>query len=65
MLLKFYNSKKGKMLIKNKYTRKSKLDELRADYKLVKLSKPSRKRDREMFLIATEILIEENINNKK
>ena len=65
MLLKFYNSKKGKMLIKNKYTRKSKLDELRADYKLVKLSKPSRKRTAEMILLTAEILVEENINNKK
>ena len=59
------NEKRGKMLIKNKYTKKSKLDELRADYELIRISKRSKERTAKMFRLATELLRMENINNKK
>jgi hypothetical protein len=55
------------MIRKNKYrfTKITKLDELRADLALVERSKPSKERTAKMILLNARIMREENINNKK
>jgi len=50
---------------KYKFTKKSKLEELRADLDLIKLSAPSKKRTHAMILINAKIMEQENVNNKK
>ena len=44
------------MLKRNRYNKKSKLDELRADYELTGMSKRSKERTAKMFKLATELL---------
>ncbi len=48
------------MLKRNRYNKKSKLDELRADLALVELSKPSKERTAKMILLNAKIMKEEN-----